>query len=238
MKILGICSGSLFSGKEGVTVNVVKGWKEEHHEVKMFFSGWHDGVFEKNMNELRVENYPLKLGWYYVSKLLWSLDSLVHYPKALRQYLKIQKKFKPDLIYVDSYRPVVLLKPFLKGKVVLHVHDPHADSKVERFLIKKANKRIDRYIAVSNFIREDLVRAGVEREKITVVHNGIEIPSDQPKQYMPQGRIRIGIVGQVIPRKGHEDLIEACSLLYIDGLPFDLYIYGGGDKDFISRLKN
>jgi glycosyltransferase involved in cell wall biosynthesis len=55
---------------------------------------------------------------------------------------------------------------------------------------------------------------------------------------MPKNKIRIGIVGQVIPRKGHEDLVDACKLLKEDGVSFELLIYGSGFPDYIELVKN
>ncbi|MBO6218332.1 MAG: glycosyltransferase family 4 protein [Treponema sp.] len=43
----------------------------------------------------------------------------------------------------------------------------------ERMRIKHSLKRVNKIIAPSNFIKKDLKRLGVNQEKITVVHNGI-----------------------------------------------------------------
>jgi glycosyltransferase involved in cell wall biosynthesis len=237
MKILGICSGAYFFGKEAVTVNVLKGMKQRGYPVSVLFSGWHDGVFEKKLTEAGIESKPLKLGWYYLSKPLWTLDSLVHFPGALWRFLKLQRKFRPDIIYVDSYRPVILLAPFLKGKVIYHVHDPHTDTRADRLMLKLANKTVDLFIVVSDFIKKDLISLGIDPKKISVVHNGISIPEvAEEKKYLNKGRMRIGIIGQVIPRKGHEDLILACSKLKAE-VPFDLFIYGGGEASYLQQLK-
>ena len=63
------------------------------------------------------------------------------------------------------------------------------------------------------------------------------MPDNFEKKYMPNGKLRIGIIGQVLPRKGHEDAIDACKLL-IGKLPFEVYIYGTGDIAYIQLLKN
>ncbi|HVG42669.1 MAG TPA: glycosyltransferase family 4 protein [Chitinophagaceae bacterium] len=237
MKILGIVSGSILSGKEFCTLNAAKGFIKNGHEVKIIFSGWHDGKFQARLNEHKIENIPLKLGWYYKTKPLWSIDSLVHYPKSLFKYLQIQRRFSPDFIFVDSYRPVLLLKQFISKKIIFHVNDPHAHSKIDCMVLSKVQNKIYKFVAASQFIKKDLINAGIKEHKIEVVHNGIEIPKEPIKVYMPQNRIRIGIVGQVIPRKGHEDLINACKLLKEEGVAFELLIFGSGFPGYIEIIK-
>ena len=53
---------------------------------------------------------------------------------------------------------------------------------------------------------------------------------------MPENILRIGIIGQVIPRKGHEDVIEALNKLQTE-INFSLRIFGTGPGEFKSELK-
>jgi glycosyltransferase involved in cell wall biosynthesis len=237
MKILALCSGYLLSGKEFVTLNTIRGFQHYGHYCKIFFSGWNDGKFAEKLREMNADHEPLKLGWYYLTKISWSLDSLWHYPGAVKKVLRAQKKIRPGIIYTDSFRPVILLYPFLKGKIVFHVNDPHAFSALNRFLMRVANRKISLYLAASSFIKKDIIACGVNEHKIMVVHNGVPMPAEAVKEYMPAKKIRIGIAGQVLPRKGHEDVVEACSLLR-GKIPFELKIFGSGAKDFIQQLKN
>jgi UDP-N-acetylglucosamine:LPS N-acetylglucosamine transferase len=142
MNILCFLSGSYVSGKEFVGLDVIRDWKNEGHNVHVAFMGWHDGKMQQMLNEMEVPNCPIKLGWYYLTKPFWSLDSLIHYPSAIRQFLKLQKKVTPDIIYVDSYRQVFLLKPFLRKNVLFHVHDPHSHSSIEKRILKRADKKV------------------------------------------------------------------------------------------------
>lgn len=202
MNVLCFLSGSYLSGKEFVGLDVIRDWKNQRHNVHVAFMGWHDGKMQQMLNELQVPSYPIKLGWYYLTKPAWSLDSFIHYPSAIMQFLKLQKNVAPDVIYVDSYRQVLLLKSFLKKKVLFHVHDPHNHSTTEKKVLKRADSKVVRYIAVSNYIKQDLIDSGIHADKITVVHNGTIIPDNFEKKYMPHGKLRIGIVGQYFQEKG------------------------------------
>ena len=236
MNILCFLSGNILSGKEFVALDVIRGWKAAGHNVEVAFVGWHDGKFQQQLNNLGVKNHPIKLGWYYLRQWKWSLDSLVNYFPAITQFRKLQKQFNPDVIYMDSYRQIILLKPFLKKKVIFHVHDPHAFSSRESKMIKMADAAVKQYVAVSGFIKKDLITSGAQAHKIQVVHNGTSIPVDFAKTYMPEGELRIGLIGQILERKGHEDVLEAISQL-LNKVKFKVLIYGKGDEGYIQKLK-
>jgi glycosyltransferase involved in cell wall biosynthesis len=78
-------------------------------------------------------------------------------------------------------------------------------------------------IAVSENIRELSVQAGVPRERITVIPDGVEIPAELPS---PADRMRlrtlwkcekddfvIGVLGAPTSEKGHDDALAAMPLL-------------------------
>jgi len=236
MKILCFLSGNILSGKEFVALDVIRGWKAVGHDVEVAFVGWHDGKFQHQLTEMNVKGHPIKLGWYYLRQWKWSLDSLVNYLPAIAQFRKLQKQFNPDVIYMDSYRQIILLKPFLKKKVIFHVHDPHAFSGRESKMIQLADSAVNRYVAVSGFIKSDLVACGVSADKVSVVYNGTHLPANEPKQYVPDGVLQIGLIGQILERKGHEDVLEAISQL-VKNVKCKVLIYGKGDEGYIQRLK-
>jgi glycosyltransferase involved in cell wall biosynthesis len=237
MKILCFLSGNILSGKEFVALDVIRGWKAAGHNVEVAFVGWHDGKFQQQLHEMNVPSHPIKLGWYYLRQWKWSLDSLVNYLPAIAQFRKLQKQFNPDVIYMDSYRQIILLKPFLKKQVIFHVHDPHAFSSKESKMIQLADSAVGKYVAVSDFIKQDLIASGAKADKIQVVHNGTNLPADFSKVYMPDGVLRIGLIGQILERKGHGDVLDAVSLLK-DKLKCKVLIYGKGDEGYIQKLKS
>ncbi len=80
-------------------------------------------------------------------------------------------------------------------------------------------------IAISGCVAESLQRQGVPREKIRIIHNGIDTQLWKPAPDTPrQLRRRLhwennfvfGSVGQLVPWKRHSDFIRAASLLIQD----------------------
>lgn len=235
-KILFIVGGSYISGAEIVSLDVIKGLKNDY-EIHCAISGWNDGDFKSRLEKENITYTEIKLGWYYLTKLMWSLDSLIHYPKAFLDYFKLLKKFNPDIIYVISYRYLILLYPLINKKVIYHVHDTNSHSKQHKFFLNLIDKKVTKYIAVSHFIRKDLMLCGLSDNKITVVHNGVEIPDESKIIKTKSDVLRIGIVGQIIPRKGHNLLLKAFDILNRKGYKFICNIYGKGDDNFIKELK-
>lgn len=87
----------------------------------------------------------------------------------------------------------------------------------------KYGRGCDGVIAVSNFIRQGLVRAGIPAAKVCVIHDGISIPAQIPG-ILAQTEARrgfglaasdfvIGHAGAFMPEKGQEIAIQAFRLV-------------------------
>lgn len=236
--ILVIAGGNYISGAEKVTLDVIQGLKNSGHRLTCAVSGWTDGEFIKQLSDMKVGFRKFKLGWYYLTNLKWSVDSLIHYPGAFLDFYQFSKATNFDLVYTMSFRYLVLLYPILRNNVIYHVHDPNSHSRQSRFFIKKIDRKVVKYIAVSDFIKKDLIKCGISAGKIEVIHNGTNVIEDKRLVVGKQGNdLAIGIVGQVIQRKGHEDLIEALKILRDQNLNVSLIIVGKGSKSFIGDLK-
>jgi glycosyltransferase involved in cell wall biosynthesis len=235
-KILFMVGGTNVFGAEIVSLDVMKGFNSIY-DIHCAISGWNDGDFKSRLEKEKIGYTEIKLGWYYLKNLKWSLDSLIHYPKAFFDYYKLLNNFNPDIIYVISYRNLVLLYPLLKKKIIYHVHDQNSNSKQHIFFLKLVDNKVLKYVAVSNFIKEDLVKCGIDVNKIEVIYNGIDNPNKIEIRNRPIEKITIGIVGQINRRKGHHILIKALNILKMKGYNFSLKIFGTGSEEYIKELK-
>lgn len=235
LRLLVLTNGNYIFGAERVTLDILKGLKERGYVLHCIVSGWNDGHFIRLLEEMQIGYSVTKLGWYYVSQIKWSLDSLVHYPGAVWHFLTKRKQFKHDFIYVTSFRQIVLLFPFLKKNIIYHVHDNNGHKRQSRFFLKRIDKKVLQYIAVSNYIKEDLISCGIPAEKIRVIYNGIQIkPLFAQKK---ENKFTIGVVGQVISTKGHHTVLDAFKILKDKGLNIQLFIVGRGNEKLIESLK-
>lgn len=234
-KILAIAGGNYIYGAEKVTLDVLEGLKKKGYDFTALTTGWGDGEFSVALKRLDVKYYRLKLGWYYVSNLRWSLDSLINYPGALIRFLLIRGKILTRIIYIIHFRPVIVLWPFIKGKIVYHVHDVNSLTNRTSFFIKMIDKKVVKYIAISKYIKTDLEKIGINPDKIEVIYNGTTIVKEQSK-LIDSEYLTLGIVGQIIERKGHLYVAKVLKVLIEKGLKIKLKIIGNGDEIYKDQV--
>lgn len=74
------------------------------------------------------------------------------------------------------------------------------------------------------------IAPGLDPGRIHLVYHGIDLHSFACRSEPPpeHKRSRILVVGRLVPKKGHEDLIAACALLRDQGVDFECEIVGAG----------
>jgi glycosyltransferase involved in cell wall biosynthesis len=117
---------------------------------------------------------------------------------------------------------------------VYHVHSPTARDST-RGLVNRINAWIERYalsecshvVTVSNSLREEMLAAGVEASRLSVIPNGV--PAIEPidrQARMEQYGWRLGLVALMRPRKGVEIALQAMAAIKMNGLPIKLELIG------------
>lgn len=107
-----------------------------------------------------------------------------------------------------------------------------------RDLLANKNRLIERtnkFIAVSNHIRECLLAQGYPDEKIIVHYNGINLETFKPK---PQEKTDplILFVGRFVEKKGIKYLLEAAKQLQKQEVLFELVLVGSGPLEQELKL--
>jgi glycosyltransferase involved in cell wall biosynthesis len=163
------------------------------------------------------------------ARFTWRVDHLARYCKSFLQVMgQLRRKvtsIKPDLIHANSIRAglVATAATFgLKTPVVWHLHDllpRHPLSTLIR-IFASLSKRT-RMIAVSDAVARNFRGrfSSLMRNRVGVILNAIDLGMFQPNGTAPQA-IRdefglngndfvLGIIGQLTPRKGQLELIDA-----------------------------
>ena len=96
-----------------------------------------------------------------------------------------------------------------------------------------------RIIAISQFVKDELVKSGVNKRKIIVRHLGIDTVRFQPdpkarehlvsKYRINSDELILSTVSVLRSFKHPEIIIESCGLLARRGIPFRLFVAGDGD---------
>ena len=141
----------------------------------------------------------------------------------------------------------IFTKLFSKAKVTFTVNG--LDIVYNKFgyqlFMPKFLQLSDKVIAISNYTMEQCVLRGIPREKITVIHIGIDSfsksqYSDFPKPCklknfdLPKDKILLLTIGRLVKRKGHAWFIENV----MSKLPENYFYLIGGDGPEINKLIN
>jgi glycosyltransferase involved in cell wall biosynthesis len=236
-KILFFIGGSYISGLEIVTLHLLKGLKEQGFEIRCIISGWNNNDFKERLKLLGITYDEVKLGWIYIRKPLWTIDSLIHYPKAYFQCRRIIKEFKPDACHFCNFAMPILIFPLIKVRSIFNLQESLKPTVKYLFIFKILNKKIAIFTAVSNHIVKVLENLNIPSEKIKLIYNGIPVTEHQKLVYN-NPVVHIGIIGQVVEWKGHHNVLLAIEKLIDDGIyNFKVLIYGNDLTEYGTILK-
>ncbi len=256
MKILFVCGAGYVYGKEIITLSLMQGLRERGHDVRCIISTWSDGEFAKRLRADSIPFVRLPLG--FISKTMnrravrMTVDTLDKTPGLWLGYRRYLKEFQPDAVVHSTLHHVFHVWPLLNpSNTFFHIHDPFAPTKFYRRLFGLLSLRLRAFIGVSRYIEQSIVALGVQPEKVFSVLNGMT-PQGSSEGNNHQARseanalsssngkkaaVKIGIVGQVVEWKGHDDFVESLQGLSKANLPFSATIYGEGPSDYIEALK-
>ena len=142
-----------------------------------------------------------------------------------RELLTVLREFGPDVLFVPNFRalftrewPVVAMVRNMETLDWDDRHDPIAHrvaNRLRRFEGRLAVKSSEGLIAVSEYVRHFLVSTWhVKPDRISVVHHGADIGSDQQPAVRPMSlpqslRGFLFTAGSTKPSRGLEDVLEA-----------------------------
>ncbi|MFH1012728.1 MAG: glycosyltransferase family 4 protein [Candidatus Peregrinibacteria bacterium] len=187
-----------------------------------------------------------------VCEKVFELNALhKHDPRHYFELKRLLRNEKPDLVHLHLWNPGACRWAFFaatreKAPVVTTEHDPFELKGLKRAVKKMCLKRTAHTIAVSETGRRDLQEwYGIPDEKVSVVHNGIELErflecrEKAPLPVQP-GDIVITCVAELHERKGHRYLLEAFSRLQKNTPTLRLMLVGLGplQRELEARYGN
>lgn len=240
-----VAGGQNVFGKEIISLELGSGLKAAGHEVTFVSSRWWgNGEFPRRLRELGIPARFMRLG-FISATLRWdcirmTLDQLIHVPSLWWSYRKFLREVRPLHVIHTNWHHLLMLWPFLsRRRDWFWVHDVVLDKAQYRGLFKILKERVYGFVAVSKSVASSLLKMGVEENQVYVVYNGIEHfdvkAVETPRSW---SGVRIGIVGQVAPWKGHHHLLDVFGGLAPRWKDVELHIFGNGDPDFVKKLKD
>ncbi len=149
---------------------------------------------------------------------------------------QIVRREQYALIHAHTVRTAMVgsLAARLAGvPMVYHMHSPASrntgrpwlnwiNNITERFSLRRASH----LIAVSQSLKEHMIRQGFDASRITVVRNGVPELYEVPFRRPPRGQWTLGTAALFRPRKGIEVLLRAMALMQKRGLSVRLLAVG------------
>jgi glycosyltransferase involved in cell wall biosynthesis len=165
------------------------------------------------------------------ARFTWRLDLMVRYLMSFARVIRRARRLvideAPDLIHANSIRAGLVMAAATLGleiPVIWHAHDilpRHPLSTAVRLFaaVTSRNHILAVSQAVADRFRGLVLRPLKRRVPITVVHNAVDLERFQPNAQsraeirrtldLSENQPVVGIVGQLTPRKGQLELIEA-----------------------------
>jgi glycosyltransferase involved in cell wall biosynthesis len=239
-KLLEVCNFS--SGADGVWTRVLEEAKRfsKDYDVYVFSSDssqmGHVSVPEEKIGDVKIKRFPSKFRMGYATWFDFKKDAI---------------KLNPDIIIAHGFRnphlnKVIKIKKKTKSKIFLVTHAPFVEKKLrnwklnsviwmyDKFYAKKVLNSFNKIFAISRWEIPFLLKKGADKNKIVVIHNGVDKEMFSIKRKVPVQKGRILFFGRLDPIKDVEILIRAVSRLKQD---YVLDITGPGDKNYIDKLK-
>lgn len=127
-----------------------------------------------------------------------------------------------------------LLKKITGKPLVITVHGSDitvlSKNPLARPLVAFALKNADRVIAVSNFLRTQVLDFGIPEEKVRVVYNGLTIDDEGDEEFEVGGTV-IAYVGGLVRQKGVDVLMRAFKKVKSNAANASLAIVGEGPEE-------
>ena len=145
-------------------------------------------------------------------------------PRIFAQLVKFLRREKFDIVHTHLLQATIIgqiaARLARNSKQILTRHytdDALTNSFYVLQLERRAMKLADKLTAVSKAVRDDIVKAGVEPQRIELIYNGVDLNKFDEKTRQAEnvelpfkkGDYILGNVGNFWRRKGQEDLIRA-----------------------------
>ncbi len=198
---------------------------QRRHDVSVLTSRQPGASVQKDVIRIGPE-FPYTSTGHLVKRVMFSVKLTLRMPWLIR-------KMRPDVIDCQSFfaYPAGLMARLLGKKVFFTYHEVwlggwSRNTKswlgfigeiMERLILFKAALLGIRFISVSGFTASKLERAGIRRDRITVVHNGID-PNELTGTLKRDGHVLYA--GRLVEHKRVQDLIAAAARL--PGLRVDI----------------
>jgi len=225
-------------GAEQVTLEHAKYWVRAGHNVVWFSSEFNGSKVQENIGGVEV----IRKGGYVFGVRLHAI---------LWYFLGSHPKF--DLV-IDEFHGIPFFTPlFVKGRKLAFIHEVAKEvwklnpwpkpfnlvpsvvgTYLEPFLFKYIYKKVP-FMTVSESTRDDLVKWGIPRRGVTIVHNGVSL---KISKNIVKNKIKTAMyLGAISEDKGTFDALKVFAGIERKDVNWQYWIVGKGSPELVETLK-
>ncbi len=236
-RVLVCCGGMVIvAGLERMTFEVLRVLRERGAEVHCVVNSWENHRIVALAEEIGA-SWSTGYYWYRFDRhtrnpLKW-LQFAWDITRTSLGLLRDACRFRPTHVLVPEFvsvlrnGPALLLLRMLGTRVVCRVGNaPDPRSFYRRLWRWLVSPMTDRFLCNSTFTMRELLAHGVPEPKVSMIYNCVPQRGGPPPQPAERLAGRIIYVGQVIPPKGLDLLLEAVALLLAAGREVTLDVVG------------
>lgn len=235
LKVLQVISDFDVGGAGRYLITLLKQDAFRELEVKVACPG--GGALARNLASLGVEVLDLEQA------------DRSFTPSLLRQLFRLLRRYRFDVVHTHASlagRIAARLAGYPAIVLTRHGLGSRAFRGPAFWLNRLAGEMLtDRIIAISGAVRDHLVAGGISPERVTVIHNGVDLrefpPGLDPRPVREElglgtGPV-VGMIARLVPEKGHDYLLLAARQV-VDRLPEArfLLVGDGPERDRLSAL--
>lgn len=247
------CPDLKAGGAQRVFLDIIKSFSCEKYNIHAAYP-----KSEKSELSAEIPEYVTRLDYdskspnTKINKLISYSIFLIYIPIILIRWYSIIKRLKIDVVYVHSIITgfhFSILKYFIDYKLIYHEHNmasQRPNSLIWKSMFQFVAKRSDKLIAISKEVALSLEAFDVEKQKIIVVHNGLELIDKEGKELYQKGAERlkikqedilVGMIGHFRPWKGQKIFIESLkTVLQADQNVCYIVVGGVHDEGYYQEV--
>ncbi len=239
MKILHIISSGGMYGAEAVILNLSRTLNESTHASTL-------GVFSNSANpNLQLHEAAARQG---IASSLIPCNGQIDLT-VLAGIRALVAQTQADVVHAHGYKADIYTYFALRGSKTPMVSTCHTwyDNDLIVSLYGKADRLVLRkyaaVVAVSDEVRQRLLKAGVREQKIHLVRNGIDLrPFDSARpalreELAPNNNPIVGLVGRLANEKGVDIFLHAAARVLVELPSTKFVVVGEGpDRDKLESL--
>lgn len=219
--------------------------KKRYHPVVVVPDG---NILYQYLTESKIETRVVPLLWLKKTRNLFKLCSYLRsFIVSSFKIFEIVRRENIKILHTNSISAQIYagLVGKISGKpVIWHVRDMLDLSWHNRLLIKFCSHLAAEIVCISNAVRNHLAAVGIDLKKCRIVYNGIDLTQFRrrrnSKTFNKTNVLQVGIVGRLLPWKGHDQFLEAAKIVSDQYAALEFYIIGdtfSGEDSYKKKLE-